>query len=267
MVPPHPARPTRRVRTPSPAGQKPSTAKPHSRRSPAAPVAMALRSRTAEGGRMLLRRIPRLVALGTLVFCLLGAPATASTITRTGTGGASADEGSADPVSGPGDLTALLQPVREVIAASTGAGTGARAAPGSGVWPLDPRPRVVAGFDPPATRWGPGHRGVDLAGHPGQQVRAARAGRVVFAGSLAGRGVVVVDHGPTRTTYEPVSADVSIGDRVAAGAVIGRLQLFGSHCFPRWCLHWGLIQGRDHYLDPLLLVGAAPVVLLPVRGP
>lgn len=137
-------------------------------------------------------------------------------------------------------------------------------APGSGVWPLSPHPRVVAGFHPPTTRWGAGHRGVDLAGRPGQVVRAALAGRVVYAGVLAGRGVVVVDHGAVRATYEPVAATVHPGDRVAAGTTIGRLQILGSHCLPATCLHWGLIEGRDRYLDPLTLVGAAPVILLPL---
>ena len=140
-------------------------------------------------------------------------------------------------------------------------------APASGAWPLQPRPPVVAAFRPPATRFGAGHRGVDLAGRVGQPVRSALAGRVSFAGRLAGRGVVVVDHGDTRTTYEPVAALVHVGDRVATGAVVGRLELFGSHCFPQACLHWGLIEGADHYLDPLTLVGAAPVRLLPLPGP
>ena len=139
-------------------------------------------------------------------------------------------------------------------------------APAHGTWPLRPRPPVVAGFDPPATRFGSGHRGVDLAGAPGAVVRTALAGTVTFAGRLAGRGVVVVNHGATRTTYEPVTASVHVGDHVATGAVVGRLQLFGSHCFPRACLHWGLIEGAEHYLDPLTLVGAAPVRLLPLFG-
>ena len=136
--------------------------------------------------------------------------------------------------------------------------------PVEGVWPLRPRPKVLDGFDPPASRWGAGHRGVDLAGAPAAAVRTALAGTVTFAGRIAGRGVVVVSHGHTRTTYEPVAAVVRIGDQVGAGAVIGRLELFGSHCFPGWCLHWGLIEGRDHYLDPLTLVGATPVRLLPL---
>jgi hypothetical protein len=132
-----------------------------------------------------------------------------------------------------------------------------------GVWPLDPRPAVVAGFDPPGSPWGAGHRGVDLLGSPGQAVRAALPGRVTFAGRLAGRGVVVVDHGATRTTYEPVGAGIDVGAALAAGARLGVLELAGSHCFPRACLHWGWLRGTT-YLDPLLLVGAAPVRLLPL---
>lgn len=132
-----------------------------------------------------------------------------------------------------------------------------------GEWPLLPRPEVVADFDPPEDAWGAGHRGVDLLGSPGQSVRAALAGTVAFAGRLAGRGVVVVEHGDTRTTYEPVVATGAVGDRVDAGDVIGRLEIVGSHCFPRSCLHWGWLRG-EVYLDPLLLVGAGPVRLLPL---
>ncbi|TYL51641.1 M23 family metallopeptidase [Nocardioides sp. BGMRC 2183] len=134
-----------------------------------------------------------------------------------------------------------------------------------GVWPLRPTPAVVHDFDPPATTYGAGHRGVDLAGAPGAVVRAALPGSVLFAGTLAGRGVVVVGHGETRTTYEPVQATVSVGDSVVAGGTIGRLQVPMSHCFPQACLHWGWIRNRDDvYLDPLLLVGAGPIRLLPL---
>ncbi len=132
-----------------------------------------------------------------------------------------------------------------------------------GVWPLEPEPAVVRGFDPPDSPYGAGHRGVDLLGGPGQTVRTALAGTVTYAGRLAGRGVVVVGHGDTRTTYEPVSASVTVGQPLSRGAPIGTLELPGSHCFPRWCLHWGWIAGRT-YLDPLRLVGAGPVRLLPL---
>ena len=135
-----------------------------------------------------------------------------------------------------------------------------------GVWPLDPRPEVVHGFDPPEVRWGSGHRGVDLAGRVGQPVRAALAGTVTFAGRVAGRGVVVVAHGSTRTTYQPVTALVRRGEVVARGQVIGTLAWFGTHCLPAACLHWGLVAGET-YLDPLSLVGGPrPVRLLPLTG-
>jgi murein DD-endopeptidase MepM/ murein hydrolase activator NlpD len=134
-----------------------------------------------------------------------------------------------------------------------------------GVWPLVPRPAVASKFDPPASRWGAGHRGVDLAGNAGQGVRTSLAGTVTFASTLAGRGVVVVDHGGVRTTYEPVSASVHVGQQVGRGARIGTLQRSSSHCFPQACLHWGLLQGES-YLDPLTLVGAGPIRLLPLDG-
>jgi len=131
-----------------------------------------------------------------------------------------------------------------------------------GVWPLRPAPEVVRGFDPPSSTWGAGHRGVDLLGRPGQEVRTALPGVVSFAGIIAGRGVVVVDHGATRTTYEPVAASVARGAAVEAGDRIGTLQAAGSHCLPRTCLHWGWLQATT-YLDPLRLVGLGPVRLLP----
>jgi murein DD-endopeptidase MepM/ murein hydrolase activator NlpD len=161
-------------------------------------------------------------------------------------------------------LLAML--VGLLVAPASAATDGPTPTPaGSAVWPLAPAPGVVRGFDPPDVRWGAGHRGVDLAGEAGQPVRAAQAGTVSYAGTLAGRGVVVVDHGTTRTTYEPVAADVHVGNRVVAGDRIGRLQRGGSHCAPAVCLHWGLLEG-DRYLDPLTLVGAGPVRLLPLGG-
>ncbi len=136
-----------------------------------------------------------------------------------------------------------------------------------GVWPLDPRPDVVRHFEPPPNPYAAGHRGVDLAGSPGQAVRAALAGTVGFAGSIGGKPVVTVLHDGRRTTYEPVVASVERGQVVAAGDVLGRLVVADSHCFPAACLHWGLVEGDGDartYLDPLSLVGGGPVRLLPL---
>ncbi len=148
------------------------------------------------------------------------------------------------------------------LALLLGVGSRAPAAadviPTTGQWPLTGAVTVVGGYDPPVQRWSAGHRGVDLAARPGAAVLAAAAGRVTFASRLAGRGVVVVDHGAVRTTYEPVDALAAVGDRVKAGAVIGRIGR-GGHCSAT-CLHWGLKRG-DSYLDPLLLLGGGASVL------
>jgi len=122
-------------------------------------------------------------------------------------------------------------------------------------WPIKPA-RLSLGFDRPPQNWLPGHRGVDLVGRSGDQVLAAGNGVVSFAGSVAGKGVVVIRHGALRTTYEPVTATVAIGSRVRVGEVIGRLAIGDSHCSTQTsvsCLHWGLIRG-EKYLNPLSLV-------------
>lgn len=133
-------------------------------------------------------------------------------------------------------------------------------------WPLQPAPAVLATFDPPEHPYGPGHRGVDLAGSPGQPVLAVEGGVVSFAGQVAGRGVVVVDHGRLRSTYEPVLPAVRQGRRVPAGQVVGTLTTIGSHCLPATCLHLGARDGET-YVDPLeLLPPLGPVRLLPLDG-
>lgn len=119
-------------------------------------------------------------------------------------------------------------------------------------------------FEAPAHAYGPGHRGADLAGAPGTPVAAAGDGVVVFAGMVAGRPVVSIDHaGGLRTTYEPVDPVVAGGQRVARGSPIGTLLPGHAGCPADACLHWGLRLGET-YLDPLLLL-AVQVRLLPLR--
>jgi murein DD-endopeptidase MepM/ murein hydrolase activator NlpD len=137
------------------------------------------------------------------------------------------------------------------------AGTSAQETRPTFVAPLRGGLVVLDRCRPPDRPWLPGHRGVDLGAAPGDVVLAAGAGLVLWAGDLAGRGVVSVllDDG-RRTTYEPVTAEVSIGEAVGAGQPLGRLATGASHCggFPS-CLHWGLVLGRDEYADPLSLLG------------
>jgi len=140
---------------------------------------------------------------------------------------------------------------------------GAAAETGPWSWPVDGPRAVSRPFAPPASRYGSGHRGADLVSTPGAVVRAAGAGRVSYAGLLAGRGVVVVVHGALRTTYEPVAAIVGVGTEVVRGQPLGLLQPGHASCPVAACLHWGLRRGED-YLDPVRLVQVGPVRLLPL---
>ncbi len=133
-------------------------------------------------------------------------------------------------------------------------------------WPLPGTPRPVRLFDPPPQPWLPGHRGVDLAAEPGATVLAAATGTVVYAGRLAGRGVVSIDHpGRLRTTYEPVDVSVGAGAVVVAGQALGTLAAGHPGCPAAACLHWGLRRGPV-YLDPLAVLGLGRVRLLPTRA-
>ncbi|MEV4275401.1 murein hydrolase activator EnvC family protein [Actinoplanes xinjiangensis] len=131
-------------------------------------------------------------------------------------------------------------------------------------WPVLP-PQVLRRFDPPPEPWLAGHRGVDLGATAGAPVRAAGGGVVVYTGTLAGRGVISIQHaGGLRTTYEPVTATVRAGDVVAAGDPIGSVEPGHPGCPQTTCLHWGLRRG-EVYLDPLALLGLGRVRLLPLN--
>lgn len=124
--------------------------------------------------------------------------------------------------------------------------------------------QVVRTFQVGAAAWDPGHRGVDIASSPGAPVHASAAGMVRFAGSVAGRPVISIEHGPLRTTYEPVLAVVSKGTAVKQGQLIGYLQANHPGCVQAACLHWGLTDG-ENYFDPLASLDTASgqVRLLP----
>lgn len=116
---------------------------------------------------------------------------------------------------------------------------------------------VAAEFDPPEHAYGPGRRGVRLVAAPGETVRAARAGEVVFAGPVAGTPWVSVDHGGgLRTSYGPVEPAVPAGEPVGAGDVLGRLADGDAG------LHWGA-RFEGAYIDPLDLLRSWRPVLVP----
>ncbi|MFD1149342.1 M23 family metallopeptidase [Saccharothrix hoggarensis] len=135
-------------------------------------------------------------------------------------------------------------------------------------WPLAPPHQVVRAFEPPATEYAHGHRGIDLAAPPGAPVLAAGDGVVLHAGPVAGRTVVSLLHADgLRTTYEPVDPAVRRGQQVRRGDRIATLRPGHEGCPAEACLHWAAVRVTPPrtraYLDPRHLVTTPRVRLLP----
>jgi hypothetical protein len=120
---------------------------------------------------------------------------------------------------------------------------------------------VVDPFRPPASRFGPGNRGLEYGTDPGTEVRAAAGGDVTFAGVVAGtRHVTVLHEDGLRTSYSFLDrVDVVVGQRVTQGQVLGTTA---------GRLHLGARAG-EAYLDPASLFRASPphVELVPFDEP
>jgi murein DD-endopeptidase MepM/ murein hydrolase activator NlpD len=129
---------------------------------------------------------------------------------------------------------------------------------------------VVRPFVAPVSVYGAGHRGADLSVPLATPVHAAGAGRVVFAGAVAGSLHVVVLHpGGLRTSYSYLSAvSVHEGDDVTAGAIVGLSGTDPDDAGP--ALHFALRVG-DTYVDPMVLFRAPDLTrlvhLAPDDGP
>ncbi|HUW78865.1 MAG TPA: M23 family metallopeptidase [Candidatus Nanopelagicaceae bacterium] len=128
---------------------------------------------------------------------------------------------------------------------------------------------VIRPFSPALVAYGPGHRGVDLQLPLGSEVMAPTGGTVIFNGLVARTPTLVLDHGRgLRSTYQPVTSSLHIGQVVKTGLVIGFLSAstsrMGTHCGPVPCLHWG-VRNSVGYLDPLSLIRPTMPVLLPLR--
>ncbi|MDP2013235.1 MAG: M23 family metallopeptidase [Actinomycetota bacterium] len=129
-----------------------------------------------------------------------------------------------------------------------------------------PGAEVLLDFAPAQQRWSAGHRGVDFAAETGTSVAAIGPGTVVFAGIIAGKPVISIEHPELglRSTYEPVTGVVRPGDVVRGGQLIGSIARVGGHCADR-CLHLGLKDPRHgQYRDPLALWDSRYAVLKPL---
>lgn len=129
------------------------------------------------------------------------------------------------------------------------------------VWPADSF-RVVRAYVAPAHEYGPGHRGVDLDLLGQTEVRAPADGVIAFSGSVAGRGILTIDHGDGLvTTLEPVDTPLVPGTAVVRGGDVATLAS-GGHA-PAGALHFG-VRLDGEYINPMMLLGGVPrAVLLP----
>lgn len=135
---------------------------------------------------------------------------------------------------------------------------------------IRPVPGAVAEpFAVPRSRYGAGHRGVDLVAPPGAPVLAAGAGTVTFAGTVAGTLHVVVDHGDGVVTSVSFLATVAVrrGQRVTRGQALGTAGGSGpEHAVG--VVHLGL-RVHGTYVDPMRLFApvdlARAIHLAPVR--
>ena len=107
---------------------------------------------------------------------------------------------------------------------------------------------VGDGFGPRGDRF---HAGVDLVAGLGEPVTAAAAGRVTWVGYREGWGLLVtIAHGGgLRTLYAHLSsAAVQLGERVATGALVGRVGATGDATGPH--LHFE-VRVAGAAVDPL----------------
>ncbi len=103
------------------------------------------------------------------------------------------------------------------------------------------------------------HRGIDVAGADGSQIRAPAAGLVTFAGSLPtyGRGVTILTgDGYSVTLVHLGAVGVSKGETVAEGAPVGAMGSSGTPENAVPSVHLGIRRAADDqgYVDPLGLL-------------
>lgn len=159
--------------------------------------------------------------------------------------------------------SAMAGPTQAGPAVTGGAVAGEVGGTDRWTWPVDPPHELLQTFAAPATAYAAGHRGIDVVALPGSPVRAAADGVVSFAGVVVDRPVLSIQHADDLlTSVEPVTATVSVGDRVRAGQVVG-VVASGAHCDQR-CVHLG-VRRHGQYISPMFFYGGlARAVLLPL---
>lgn len=118
------------------------------------------------------------------------------------------------------------------------------------------------------TPYSAGHRGIDYEAKLGQGVFAPASGTVHFVGQVVNRSLISLAHeGDLLSAFEPVCSELTEGDQVVSGELIGEVcegsESYDPHCEPKTCLHFS-IRKSGEYLSPLWFTGELrPSRLLP----
>ncbi|MBI2705135.1 MAG: peptidoglycan DD-metalloendopeptidase family protein [Actinobacteria bacterium] len=120
---------------------------------------------------------------------------------------------------------------------------------------------VVDPFRPPPNPYGPGNRGLTYGTSPGDAVRAAADGTVIFAGQVGGSLHVTILHADGLRTSYSFLATIAVRQnaRVRQGDLVGTAG---------GTVHFGVRDPNDTYLDPaLLFAGQLRIDVYLVAGP
>jgi murein DD-endopeptidase MepM/ murein hydrolase activator NlpD len=146
----------------------------------------------------------------------------------------------------------LAERIRAAAAAAASSGGSSGGSSGSGssssglIWPVNGV--LTSGFGP---RWGRMHEGIDIGASSGTPIRAAAAGRIIYAGYNSGGygNLTIIDHGNgLSTAYAHQSAIYVSGGSVSQGTVIGAVGSTGSSTGPH--LHFE-VRVNGSPVDPL----------------
>jgi murein DD-endopeptidase MepM/ murein hydrolase activator NlpD len=147
-------------------------------------------------------------------------------------------------------LAERIRAAAAAAAASSGESGGGSSGNGSSasglIWPVNGV--LTSGFGP---RWGRIHEGIDIGAATGTPIRAAAAGRIIYAGYNSGGygNLTIIDHGNgLSTAYAHQSAIYVGGGSVSQGTVIGAVGSTGSSTGPH--LHFE-VRVNGSPVDPL----------------
>ena len=117
----------------------------------------------------------------------------------------------------------------------------------------------------PASKWGAGHRGIDLVVAKDEELKAPFDGEVHFVGKVVNRNVLTLKStSGLMASFEPLCGDLSKNAEVTQGEAIGTYceadANYEDHC--EGCIHFS-VRSEYGYLNPLLFIsGLLPSVIV-----